>query len=166
LRGGKIYDQRGDNILHGRENNDRSGENIFDWENSLKIIQRHVTRSRPITSRIVTQLCHKGSYLTYNISIDLVNHLIAAAASHCSRHSLTASPSVGYKAKARARREASLRIARQSDSLRTTQMEPTKTGRASNEWSAASQPVNSERVFTFRELTSPGRENTVRPTAI
>jgi len=32
--------------------NDGSGENIFDWENSLKIIQRHVTQSRPITFRI------------------------------------------------------------------------------------------------------------------
>jgi len=35
MHGGQIYDLRGDNILHGRENNDQSGENIFDRENSM-----------------------------------------------------------------------------------------------------------------------------------
>jgi len=47
-----------DNIAHGRENIDRCGEIICDLENFLKLIQRHVTRSRPITFRILTLVCN------------------------------------------------------------------------------------------------------------
>jgi len=43
----------GDNIKYGRKDIDRCGENICELENSLKLIQRHVTRSRPITFRIL-----------------------------------------------------------------------------------------------------------------
>jgi hypothetical protein len=34
-----------------------SGDNIFEWRNSVEINQRHVARSRPITFRILTLAC-------------------------------------------------------------------------------------------------------------
>jgi hypothetical protein len=49
-------DQRGNCRQEGRTHC-RISDTTCEWKNSVEIIQRHVTRSRPITSRVLTLVC-------------------------------------------------------------------------------------------------------------
>ena len=70
----------------------RLGDNIFEWGNSVEIIQRHVTRSRPITFRVLTLVRNINIYIyIYQylfLSCQLTKKLLHSAFMKGKKHSI------------------------------------------------------------------------------